>query len=81
MQNKAMERKIASGEAIDIGKNYRTGQGDYILGSFVEEKDYCDSLLEQWIWSIGRHNETGLILASTSTKFYQNDQYECLFLR
>lgn len=81
MTNLAMKRKIEKGEAIDIATCYRTGEGDYILPEFIEEKDYCDSKLESWIWSIGRNYKTGLILASTNTKFYMNNEFECLFLR
>jgi hypothetical protein len=81
MANKAMARKLRAGEAIDLAKNQETATGDYLLNTFVEGKDYCDSRKEFWIWSIGRHIESGFILASTTTKFYQNPKFECLFLR
>jgi len=76
-----MLRKIDSGECIDISTCEKTPDGDYILERFEEGIDYCDAKGEYWIWSIGRHYDTGQILASTSSKFYQNDAYECLFLR
>ena len=81
MLNKAMQRKLDSGECIDIGDRPKNEDGDYILDAFEDGKDYCDGKNEWWIWSIGKHYESGQILASTSSKFYQNDAYECLFLR
>ena len=81
MQNKSMKRKIEKRECIDIADRPKNDDGDYILSTFVDGMDYCDAQNEWWIWSIGKHNETGQILASTTTKFYQNPNYECLFLR
>lgn len=86
-----MERKIARGDAIDIKDCERlpadgTFEGNnknpyYILKSFEDDMDYCDSTLENWIWSIGRRKSDGLILASTTADLYQNDEFDCLFLR
>lgn len=81
MLNQAMQRKIDNEGAIDLCQNARNDDGDYILTGFRQGVEYCDSSCEAWIWSIGQHKETGAILASTSTKFYTNSQYECLFLR
>lgn len=81
MQNQAMKRKLEKGECVDLSQCPLNDDGDYILSSFQEDVDYCDSKKEGWIWSIGKNKVTGEILASGSTKFYQNDQYECLFLR
>jgi hypothetical protein len=81
MINKAMERKIQAGECLDIASYRVPGTGTYLLPSFEEGKDYADAVREEWIWSIGRERETGHIIASTDTRFYQNPQYECLFLR
>lgn len=81
MQNKAMRHKIMDGEAIDISGCQRTKDGDYILKEFVENKDYCNAKTEQWMWSIGKHLETGVIYASYRTVYYQHKDYECLFLR
>jgi hypothetical protein len=76
-----MEEMIQSGEAIDLSNNKRTEDGDYILDEFVDGSDYCDAKREVWIWSIGQHVQTGQIIASTATYFYQNPNYNCLFLR
>ena len=81
MQNKRMAAKIRSNEAIDVSRNSVTEEGYYILNDFFEEKDYCDAVKEQWIWSIGISYATGIILASSSANFYQNKEFECLFLR
>lgn len=81
MQNQAMRRKIDTEEAVDLSENERNDEGDYILTEFEDDKDYCDSKTESWIWSIGKDNATGEVLASMTTKFYINEQYECLFLR
>ncbi len=91
MQNKAMERKIKSGNAIDLKDCERidapsTSEGNhknayYILKDFEDDMDYCDSSSESWIWSIGRRKSDGVILASTTSDLYQNPDFECLFLR
>lgn len=81
MQNRRMEEKLKAGKAIDVSGCRRTNDGDYLLTAFDEDADYCDSQTEAWIWSIGKHRETGQIVASTSTRFYENPAYHCLFLR
>lgn len=81
MQNKAMERKLDRGETIDVSGFARNEAGDYILPDYADDMDYCDRVTEEWIWSIGRNKATGQVLASTSAKFYQNDEFSCLWLR
>jgi hypothetical protein len=81
LMNYRMKEHVASGRAIDLSKNGRTKDGDYIITNFVDDSDYCDAEKEEWIWSIGRHKKTNQILASTSSKFYQNPDYDCLWLR
>lgn len=81
MQNKRMAEKLRSNEAIDLSGNPMTKEGCYLLDDFFEEKDYCDAIKEQWIWSIGISYTTGLILASTDSIFYQNEKFQCLFFR
>lgn len=76
-----MERKIKTGEAIDISTCVRTDEGAYHLIVFTEEVDYCDAKTEEWIWSIGEHLATGQILAATDTRFYNNPLFKCLWLR
>jgi hypothetical protein len=81
LMNYRMKEHVASGRAIDLSKNERTKDGDYIITTFVDDSDYCDAEKEEWIWSIGQHKTHKFILASTSSKFYQNPDYDCLWLR
>jgi hypothetical protein len=95
VKNRKMRETLESGECLDVRKEGRLAnpadvlgedsvdvtENCFILSRFVEDKDYCDALTESWIWSIGRSKKTGAIFASTSTRFYQNELFECLFLR
>ena len=78
-----MARKLAAGECLDVSKEGEcVGDGPvYQLRRFVADVDYCIGSTEQWIWSIGRRHADGAIFAATDGRFYQNDAYECLFLR
>lgn len=82
VRNLAMRRKLNSGDCIDVSM-YPTYGGAYVLpeGVFKDDKDYCDAKRERWIWSIGRRKSDGTVLASTSSEFYQNAEYECIWLR
>jgi len=81
-RNQAMRRKLNSGTCIDVSV-YPTYGGAYVLppGVFKEDYDYCDAKQERWIWSIGKRKSDGTVLASTTDEFYQNAEYECLWLR
>jgi hypothetical protein len=82
MHNRAMRRKLEDGEALDvraIGKELEPGV--FELSRFVDDVDYCDAKNEEWIWSIGRRLRDGVVLAATNARFYQNDEFECLWLR
>lgn len=82
MHNKAMERELQSGECLDVLKEgIKIKRGLYKLNRFVEGVDYADSEDELWIWSIGENLKTGEIFASTTAEFYQNNEFNCLFLR
>lgn len=81
MRNKAMERKLQEGELIDVSQWPTPIVGVYALPGFIDGKDYADIKSEEWIWSIGRELETGRIFASTDTRFYDDNNFECLFLR
>jgi len=80
MKNKSMRRKIENGDAIDVG-GFPTYGGAFVLPVFVDDIDYCDAKRERWIWSIGRRKSDGVILASCTDEFYQNAEFECLWLR
>lgn len=86
LRNKRMAEKLSARgydsalSVLDEGE--AIGGGLYKLRRFVEGRDYCDPNAEAWIWSIGRNRMTGEIFASTfGSSFYQDDDYECLFLR
>ncbi|MGH7165480.1 MAG: hypothetical protein ACREIS_08165, partial [Nitrospiraceae bacterium] len=71
MRNKAMERKLADGEALDVlavGERTEDPQV-FRLRTFAEDIDYCVSDTEQWIWSIGRLAD-GAFVAATDPRFY-----------
>jgi|GraSoiStandDraft_4_1057263.scaffolds.fasta_scaffold19853_10 hypothetical protein len=89
MRNLAMRRKLEKGEALDVeqmaalvapqqGDLYR---GTFALDRFVDDRDYCVGSTEQWIWSIGRRKSDGVIFAALDSRFYQNPEFECLWLR
>jgi hypothetical protein len=84
-----MARKLASGEALDVetlaavaapeaGAIYR---GTFRLDRFVEDVDYFIGSTEQWVWSIGRRLSDGAIFAALDSRFYQNPEFHCLWLR
>jgi hypothetical protein len=81
-RNRRMREKLNKGEAIDVSM-FPTYGGAFVLpeGFFKEDVDYCDAKNERWIWSIGRRKSDGVVLASYTGEFYQNDLYECLWLR
>jgi len=75
-------------EAVDVSEFPRTPEGYYTLPpesatllSEMESPDFCDAKEEAWIWSIGRHRQTGEIHASKQGDLYENPAYECLWLR
>jgi hypothetical protein len=80
MTNQRMKEKLKAGEAIDVSECPRLGPY-YVLRKFVTDKDYCDAKDQAWIWSIGRRFHDGLILASRKGDLYQNQNFECLWLR
>ncbi|MDT4967611.1 MAG: hypothetical protein QOJ64_2348 [Acidobacteriota bacterium] len=80
----AMLRSMLEGECLDvrkIGRPLRGTPGDFILGGFLEGIDYADVDNGEWIWSIGRNKKTGQIRASTSGRYYEHPDYECLWVR
>ena len=81
MNNQAMQRKLADGEAIDISGCEQTPDGLYVLKDFREGVDYCDAVTERWIWSIGRRRSDSVLHASLSGDLYLNPEYECVWLR
>jgi hypothetical protein len=80
--NLAMLEMIQSDAALDVREiGFETSPGIFQLNEFRDGFDYCDGKRARWIWSIGKHLKTGIMLASLDTCFYQNPEYECLWLR
>jgi len=82
VNNVRMQEKLEARECLDvrvIGEEIMPGV--FLLHDFITEVDYADAQNEAYIWSIGRHRETGEIHASTRGEFYQNPLYDCLWLR
>lgn len=58
MNNKAMQRKLENGEAIDVSQFPRLGPY-YVLNAgrasiiVDNELDLCDRETESWVWSMG----------------------------
>lgn len=85
LRNRAMQRLLNAGEAIDVSSYPRKEGGAYHLEGFAEEDitgmDLCNAETERWIRSVGLHKETGHIFASHSGEFYQNPAFRCIWLR
>jgi len=83
MINKSMEEMLKTGEALDLSKYPKNQEGDAILPPTlnIEGMELCYADTERWVWSVGRNPKTGEVLASTSSKFYEDPSFECLWLR
>lgn len=83
MMNRAMRNKLERGECVDLSDCKRDEATGYFIvppDVWQEDVDYCDSRTESWVHSIGR-SKTGVIHASLGNELYQNEAYECLWLR
>jgi hypothetical protein len=79
-----MREKVEKGEARDVNAiGAKVKEGLFLLSGFTENEDvdYCDLPSQAWIWSIGRHKKSREIFASIGTEFYDNPDYDCLWLR
>ena len=82
MNNLAMKHKLQTGEALSVLKEgAELQEGIYELRRFIEDKDYCDPARERWIWSIGQRFSDNKIFAACDTRFADNPNYSCLWLR
>jgi len=93
MRNRAMAKKLADQEAIDVEKvsvphSLEDARDQELRGTFrlktaafEDMADYCVRSTEQWIWSIGKRASDGAIFAALDTRFYQNPRFECVWLR
>lgn len=82
MKNLRMCEKLNLGECLNVREiGHEISQGFFELDRYEDGVDYCDALTEQWVWSIGRRVEDGVIVASLDTSLYMNPQFVCLWLR
>lgn len=80
--NPYMHRALTTGQMIDVRQiGTETEPGVYRLTRFVPDVEYVDSETGKYIYSIGRDHATGEILAALDGRFYNNPDYECVFLR
>jgi hypothetical protein len=77
-----MQPKISLADCIDVRA---VGQpiepGLFELRGFVPDVDYADVEDQTWIWSIGRRRRDGRIFAAVDIRFFQNPDYDCLWLK
>jgi hypothetical protein len=86
LRNPELRKRLVSGEVLDVRQmGVEEEPGVFRLNNFVDGHDYADSETEAWIWSIGRHKNTGEIFAAYDGRYYNpNDEdfeYETLFVR
>lgn len=85
MNNLRMKEALEKKSCLDVnvvGTPFEGFEGlVWELKRFEDGMDYCDAAGEQWIWSIGRRRTDRRIFASTDTRFYGNEMFECLWLR
>jgi hypothetical protein len=80
--NLSMREKVKRLEAINVRIiGVEIDAGLFRLSFFDHNADYCDLETGTWIWSIGRHNASGDIIASTDDRFFADPDYDCLWLR
>jgi len=90
---KLHQPRISDTPTIDVSVFERTPEGDYIIPADHDHEatirgeyhaagvDMRNLKTGDRVWSVGKCNSTGRIFASHTTKFYGNDQYECIWLR
>jgi hypothetical protein len=82
LSNISMASALKVGHCLDVRREGRElSEGVFQLKRFIDHVDYCDTLKERWIWSIGKNVHDGRIQASVDTRYYNDPNWECLFLR
>jgi hypothetical protein len=93
-KNLRMLEKIEAGECLDVetsGDEVEPGVFELhgVAKDAAEDSagpqgwglDFCVKSREEWVWSIGKRLSDGKVLAATDARFYQNEDFECLWLR
>lgn len=92
MVNKTMEAKLDSGACVAVDKVgvnvshlFPAGYGQvFELNNDIYKNidcDLCVAETESWIWSVGERKSDGKIFASTTANFYDDEVYNCIWLR
>lgn len=82
VQNPIVRKNLNSGNLIDVNDiGYEVENGVFKLNKFIKDSNYFDSVNNRNIFSIGRSLSTGEIFASYDTRYYNNDDYDTLYLR
>lgn len=86
INNPELRKRLISGEVLDVREmGIEEEPGVFRLTNFIKGHDYADSKKEKWIWSIGKHKNTGEIFAAYDNRYYDpNDKdfdYETLWMR
>lgn len=83
--NIPMAEMLRKRQAIDVsvvGRPVPPFEGSvWVMSTFIEGVEYCDSQQELWIFSIGKHKQNGQYYAAIDNRFYQNPMFECVWLR
>jgi len=81
LKNQWMRRALQSGDAIDVEQiGVEVEPGVFRLTEFTPGIQYVVAKDETFIYSIGKDNESGEFLAAEDDRFYQNPDYECVYL-
>jgi hypothetical protein len=81
IKNTWMKSALRSGEALDVRMiGMEVEPGVFRLTEFIPEVTYVDGEDEAFIQSIGKDLESGEILAAVDGRFYNNEDYECIYL-
>jgi hypothetical protein len=82
VKNPIVRKNLSSGNLIDVNDiGYEVENGVFKLNRFVKDANYFDSKNNKNIFSIGKSLSTGEIFASHDTRYYNNDDYDTLYLR
>ena len=82
MQNLAMKELLAKADCIDLAQlGQEQSDGTFLLEQSFPNFEYIHSTSERWVISIGRRLSDGKILAAFDSRFYQDPNYECVWLR
>jgi hypothetical protein len=80
--NPYMHQSLTTGRMIDVQQiGVEIEPGVFRLNKFIPDVEYVDSNAGKYIYSIGRHHATGEIFAAFDGRYYDNPDYECVFLR